>query len=392
MNNFDSSSSTLLGSFSPLLRDNIKEILSDVNFSLSCHNLKISLNLTKTYNDYVEAYADNFIVEIPYAGKQLEWEIIFKEENYSYAPDFNFINDLFLMDPDVNVISDHIPSLANWNIDNCKSLRNVIKELLLLYNAHQVMKLQSENRFSRLFSEYKNLTDDTLSKNHIEISVDNNGVVHFLIGILVNYSCLPPYVQPVHSIDEILNPYEDFATLKLSFIKSDYTKVQSCLYLTPRLDQTIGNASNLRIPTYHKDTTLSSYVADITKLLKDRVQQVSNHHKMKNEYISLLVARCSSSIIEYDNLLFSEATLLFHVNNIYAIVSIAIGNKFPQEKPKIILRSVYNLQNQKPLLQSMDQYPYDSKWKVEKMVKELLNRLQEQIPKFQASAQHHFNV
>ncbi|KAF5289507.1 hypothetical protein FQA39_LY15062 [Lamprigera yunnana] len=394
MNNFEAPLCAVLGNFSPRLRENIKEILTDVNFGLSSLNLKINSNLNKTfYKDYVETYMDSFVVEIPYAGRKLEWEVIFKDEDYSYAPDFEFVNDLFLFDPDVNVISDHIPSLANWNVEDCKSLKHVITELLCLYKSLQVMKLQTENRYSRLYGEYKSLIEAGVSETNVEIFVDDGGIVQFLIGIMVDFSCLPPYIQPgLNEDSEILNPHVDLATLKISFSKPDCTKVQSNLYLTPRLDQTIGNSTNLCIPSYNKDATLPSYVSDVTKLLKDQVERVANHHKLKNEYITTLVTQCGSNIIEYDNMLFTKVTLLFSINNIYAIVHISLSNKFPQDKPKVMLRSIYNLQNDKPFHRILEDYPYYYEWKCDRMIKRLLHFLQEQIPKFQATAQHNFSI
>ncbi|KAK5649325.1 hypothetical protein RI129_000354 [Pyrocoelia pectoralis] len=384
----------VLTNFSPNIREIIKNILTDVDFGVSAQRLKINTGSYKiSPNEYIEKYIDSFILEIPYAGKCLEWEIIFKEEDYTYAPDIDFINDLFLFDPDIDIISDNIPSLANWNITDSKCLNSVIRELLKLYKEYQEMRLHTENCYSRLSSEYQDLVNNSdIPDTQVELYIDNGGAVHLLIGITVDFSCLPPYIQSSLDHGDVLNPHKDLAKLKVSFVKPDCSKVQNNLQLSPHLEQTIGSASKLRIPIYKKETTLEAYVADITKLLKDRVEQIANHHKMKSEFITALVARCGLSMVEYDNLLFSKATLLFDHNNVYALVTITLGDKFPQEKPKITLNSIYNLKNDKPYSQNLDSCPYSPRWKCDEIIKRLLAHLQEQIPQFHAVAQQHFSI
>lgn len=87
-------------------------------------------------------FANYFELEIPFAGTVLKWDVLLNEENYEFAPDFDFKSDMFLTDPDVDTIIEHIPSLLKWNINNPKAFRNVIEEFLQLYKKMQVCKPQ----------------------------------------------------------------------------------------------------------------------------------------------------------------------------------------------------------------------------------------------------------
>lgn len=79
-----------------------------------------------------------FEVEIPFAGTTLKWDVLLNEENYEFAPDFDFKSDLFLTDPDVDILK-HLPSLSNWNINDPKAFKNVVQEFLQLYKRIQVI-------------------------------------------------------------------------------------------------------------------------------------------------------------------------------------------------------------------------------------------------------------
>ncbi|KAF2905934.1 hypothetical protein ILUMI_00238 [Ignelater luminosus] len=379
----------VLLNFPPRLRKNIKEIWKDGKIGISSKSMKVHVNPTKASDDYSVIYKDNFILEIPYAGRALYWEVMFKDEDYGYPPDFDFPNDSFLFDPDIDTISAHMPSLANWNINNSKSLISVIRELMVLYKKYQISRLQTDNKYSALYTEYQYLISETNDAENIEVYIDNGGTVHFFICINISFSDLPPYVQPmlIGKADNVLNPNEDTATLRVA-LKPDSSKVQSDLQLSPRLEQVIGSASTLHIPTFNKDSNnLLDYISQITTLLEERVEQISNNYKLKNEYISFIISVCGCNIIEYDSTLFSKVVLLCEVNNFYTLVLIQIGNKFPQEKPKVTLRSIYHLQHDKPFVHNLDNYPYSPRWTPEEMVKRLITNLKEEIPNFQVICQ-----
>lgn len=92
----------------------------------------------RTVENYGTPFCNHFLLRIPYASKQLEWEIIFNEEDYTFAPDFYFRDEHFLSDPDYDVIMNNVPSLVQWNLKNPKSLITVLRELVTFYKKIQV--------------------------------------------------------------------------------------------------------------------------------------------------------------------------------------------------------------------------------------------------------------
>lgn len=82
--------------------------------------------------------SDRFKLIIPFAGQSITWEVVFNSVLPHSPPDFFFDDDTFLSDPEVAVIEENVPSLANWDCHDSKSLLRVICELLALYRKHQV--------------------------------------------------------------------------------------------------------------------------------------------------------------------------------------------------------------------------------------------------------------
>jgi len=81
---------------------------------------------------------DRFKLIIPYAGQSVTWEVVFNSVLPHFPPDFHFDDDTFLSDPEIELIEETVPSLANWDCQDSKSLLNVICELLALYRKYQV--------------------------------------------------------------------------------------------------------------------------------------------------------------------------------------------------------------------------------------------------------------
>lgn len=88
--------------------------------------------------DDTEFYSYQFLLKVPYAGKLLEWEVIFNQEDYEFAPDFDFRDEYFLADPDLDVLVKNVPSLIEWNLQNPKALITVLREFIQFYRKEQV--------------------------------------------------------------------------------------------------------------------------------------------------------------------------------------------------------------------------------------------------------------
>lgn len=85
------------------------------------------------------ACANGFTLSIPYAGNTICWEIMFSSRDSKFLPDFIFNDDGFLSNVNlVKFLKTNVPSWANWNSHNSKSLLNLIKEFMDLYKKYQV--------------------------------------------------------------------------------------------------------------------------------------------------------------------------------------------------------------------------------------------------------------
>lgn len=86
-------------------------------------------------------YSNHFELEIPFSGITLKWDVFLDENDYSFAPDFDFNSDTFLKDPSLDTVMEQVPSLLNWDIQDSKMFTKVIKEFLKLYKQTQVIML-----------------------------------------------------------------------------------------------------------------------------------------------------------------------------------------------------------------------------------------------------------
>lgn len=88
--------------------------------------------MTRGFKNY------HFCIDIPYAGRKLNWEMIFDPEDFSELPDFDFNDYSFLPEPDINYIAENVPSWDNWDLTNSQSMLNILNEFLCLYKKTQV--------------------------------------------------------------------------------------------------------------------------------------------------------------------------------------------------------------------------------------------------------------
>lgn len=117
----------------PELRQNVQELCMSSALTLAPKPMKMTIGHACN-----TPYSDRFQILIPYGGSELQWEISYDLEDEEFVPDFEFLNDSFLMDPDIDVLDKNVPSLKHWSIETPSSLLSTISELLLLYKKHNV--------------------------------------------------------------------------------------------------------------------------------------------------------------------------------------------------------------------------------------------------------------
>lgn len=331
--------------------------------------LRIKLN-----DSIPNSNSHTFELEIPFAGTYLKWDVIFSNEDLKFAPDFDFVNDQFLTDPDIDVIEKDIPALYHWNIDEPECLYNVVKQILCLYKKYQVDRLQV-NKYERQYMEYTVLIREmNIPEEDIEVHIDHSDGIHFLVQLPIDVSTLPPYLGKYFENNntdgtpaELCNPGQDTIMLRISYMNQ---KVQTNVWLTQHLEEVIGNTKLLRLPTCTKDMSLLEYIPAVKKVIHEKLSTISTNYKLRNQFVSTMLAYQGRSIIEYDNVTFSKMTLLLEAQENNCLVIIQLGKNF--DKPILQLRSLYCERNSKPMSENLN-YSYDPKASIEETVQKILN-------------------
>lgn len=120
----------------------------------------------------------------------------------------------------------------------------------------------------------------------------------------------------------MLNLGFDSALLKISFLP---TRITSYLLLSPRVEKVFGDYTMLHIPPYKRSDDMVEYIHLIYQLVDERINQINEHFRIKEEYFSVLLSLHGLKVIEYDNINFGKGLFLFEINDFYFLVYITIG-------------------------------------------------------------------
>lgn len=113
--------------------------------------------------------------------------------------------------------------------------------------------------------------------------------------------------------------------LMVTFHRPDGSNIQPQLFMSPHVEQALGGVGNKHIPSFPVGGCLMDYVPEVRKLLTDKVKTIIDNYRLKNKYISQLIAQYAMSLIEYDSLNFTKATFLFETKNFYWLLIITIS-------------------------------------------------------------------
>ena len=332
----------LVKAFHPSLQQLIKELISYTGSPIS--NARFRL---------VEVRGDRFSIKVPLAAEIVQWDIVFNLGRPRLAPDFNFNDDTFVDELNLDELKTHVPDLVRWNPDEPKCLLLVIQQFIKLYKRHQIQLLQKPE-FSRLLFEYSSLVEETkVVDEDLEILVGgqrrNRSIcegINFLIRLNVNFANLPP----VRDEDD----GDRRANLLVNFQLADWSRIHPKLYLSPRVEKALGPSQNYQIPQFPSDSCLMDYVPLVINIIENEIQKLAENFERKKKFISLLFYYLAKSIIEYDFLTWSWASFLLEKDNFHFLLTITFTTDFPSESPQLTFQSVYQCSYNKP-------YQYNTK-------------------------------
>lgn len=199
------------------------------------------------------------------------------------------------------------------------------------------MQYEELLRAMDLTSDKVEVQIETKHELDYEATNDDFVLISFLIILPLDFKQLPEYCQG--DGDELMNPGEDFAHLNVQMKKLDNSQTKVSVALGPRAEQLLGK---LKLPKWRKETSLADFAQAVQNIIKAQIKLISDQYKARSLFVSAIVDSFSSGIVEYD------ATRFYKINFIYedyedydCLVTILLGGKFPQERPKVQLHSLY---------------------------------------------------
>lgn len=130
---------------------------------------------------------------------------------------------------------------------------------------------------------------------------------------------------PEQNDNKPLSTGEEVIILKVYFPKPEGSRVITHLHPSPWINNIMKGPPKLDIPAYDRDVKLGDYIETVKDLLTERMKNIKNHYKLKNDYISTLVSLRGLSMVEYDNVKFTKAAFLLEVEDFLCLVCITIG-------------------------------------------------------------------
>lgn len=365
--------------FAPELSPFISTIISEGRFGI-CRGLirveDVNTGCSSSIRSTPECEMDRFSVILPYAGCSIKWEILFNSHYPQAPPDFIFDADDAGFVPEI----DKLQNLINWCSDDPACLLKVLQELLAEYREYHCGLLK---QYSRLTFEYESLMKEyNLSSHEIEVHITKKGEhrvgpVNFLIKLPIDFSRIPAYLTKN-------KPGDDVAVLLVTFQSPECSKVVPQLYLSPRIEDVLGDSSVMRIPSYLAGGCLLDYVPSVCDMLKNKVEQVVHVYEKRRDYVQTFLSVFGRSVVEYDSEAFTHINFLFEWHDFFFNLAIDLSTQFPSHAPTLIFQSVYHEEDGgRPYTKVVKDYPYSPRWSASEMMDRLRTYLLEYIPAFQ---------
>ncbi|PNF31169.1 BRCA1-A complex subunit BRE [Cryptotermes secundus] len=345
----------IVQSFHPKLQPYIREVLCSGNVGICAGSLKIDDVQSGRPTIEESDCGDRFKLIIPYA--------------------------------EVGIIEENVPSLANWDSQDSKSLLYVICELLALYRKHQVSLLSD---YSRLQFEYSSLVYQTpVCEDDVEVLIGSRGTniksrlmggaVNFLIRLKIDFSDLPPVPTGEDS-------GECAAVLVVTFHPPEGSRIIPQLFLSPRVEKALGGSSSFHLPPFPSGSCLMDYVPVVAEQLRDRVSAMCVTYEKKKEYLGAFCYRMGKAMLEFDAISFSRASFLLECRDFYFLLHVSLPMHFPKERPVFVLQSVYHSSYGKPFKSRYDDYPYSPRWDPSEMVERACTCITSYVEVFQRNS------
>ncbi|XP_065056484.1 BRISC and BRCA1-A complex member 2-like [Rhopilema esculentum] len=320
-----------------------------------------------------EEGCDRFNLSFQLAENTIKWEVIFDRNEPNLPPDVVFGPDDEDFCPDLNKLKGYY----DWDYTSETCLSDMLSSLFGHYVHHQRHGIST---LPVLSEQWKELCETSNYTAKCETYHSTNGFgthnasASFLFEFIIDTSRLPPYL-----IKENLG--EDSAALHISFQPPNFSKITPQLYLSPRLRNAVGGSSSLRLPHYGS-SDLKSYIEKIDVLLASTVRDISERFERRKILVAKILSEFHGAVIEYDASGFKEISLLLSHCNIFFILYVVLGDRFPESPPVLVVQSTYHMSDKGPYRQTYKEYPYSPRWDSIEIVEAIRKFLNRMIPEF----------
>ncbi|XP_029032777.1 BRISC and BRCA1-A complex member 2-like [Osmia bicornis bicornis] len=359
------------------VESHIKPLLMDVLSTDKigvCHG---SVELHSVSSSCGKVEGDRFRLLIPYARQNLAWNVFFDSQYPEMGPDFIFNDNSFLVDTDINTLSVKVPSLTEWNPNDKHALLNVLIELLSCYKQHQMQLLQKQDKLQLECNML--MTSTEVKPEDVEMILLPFGSkpteARFVISLSVDVSQLEARTYKSES---------DAAMLLIIFSGTDWNRIIAHIFFSKSLEEALGGPRALNLPPLPPNKFLIDYIPEVKKCITDKINSINQSLIKRREYISAILAVQFPSVQEWDSVKYSYITMvLSDQEDFHVMVKIELPAGFPNEKPIILLNSLYHMEGPHSAYSEVfEDFPYKVNWDSFFKVKKLLLCIKHAIKSF----------
>ncbi|XP_068249870.1 BRISC and BRCA1-A complex member 2-like isoform X1 [Palaemon carinicauda] len=323
-------------------------------------------------------------VKIPFAGTTLTVYLLFYLKEPWTPPEISFNDVSFMMSISAKELEEQVPALNNWNCTEEDLIAQLLHQLLQLYKTYQLEKLEHNDV---LQFEYQSLLKTLdIGEGDIEVVVSNmsGSSSSLLVRLPLSLQDVPPVL-----IDS--NPGQTSSLLQVIFQSTEGVFVPK-LHLSPRVEQLIGGAKTLILPSVPPGTCLIDYVERILELLEQRVKRFILCFETRKQFIAQVLCQFGCAVIEYDAKKFTKVVLLCELNDFHFLIFVTLDAFFPQQQaPKVVLQSLYHHNARGPYTMELKELPFNSQWNTEEMVSKMKQGVLSKISSFQTASIRSFS-
>jgi len=127
-------------------------------------------------------------------------------------------------------------------------------------------------------------------------------------------------------------------------------------------------------------TAGATHAFDFVPLVQDQVQRKATARHMRSRFIAALSQHLTPLTSSPGG---ASASFLIDLDHTFdAVVHLSLPLTFPQDKPAIVLQSVVQLVDRRPITDVVLDYPFNPDWPPETMATQMLAVLSAQLPEF----------